>query len=465
MTGPSAPLSPSEPNPARRPWRKGTLAALILAVLTLFALAYGYGRQPARTRLEFRHHWTGTYANLASDSLQRFAATHPHIDLQPLAVHNHWSKQYLLESVQNNSLPDVITMSSGLVDLINHDADLLLPLEPLARSTGDDLARLLPARELIGLSPRGELRALPLSARFSAATMLINLDVVEQAGLSIPAQRIRTWAEFTDLSRQLVDALNPPGQLNIVAWHPLFDRGYPMVGVLSYGHTPIISADGRTSLLDRPEVRAVWLEIERYLRTVYDSHGGIAALLQWRQRNGGFSVTTTHTPFAHGRVAFNFGGLQAIAAQQKLNPALRVISHPIPGLNGPILLPVRSVGCIGISRQCRDPAAAWQLVRYLALTREGNSPVNFANGTLSAVPELNDLAAYQKSYGPAWTEAQALTEHLPSGQITLEVQWLDEFNLDFLSHRATDEPLDRTIQRMHLALQTWLDQRTNSGRR
>lgn len=439
---------------SRRPW-------LWLAVLVLIALvgaAYLWLRPPARTRLEFRHHWTGGNSALAAGILKNFAATHPEIDLQPIAVHNHWAKQYLVESMQNRTLPDVFTMSTALVAMVNQD-DHLLPLEPLARATGDDLTRLFPARELDGLSTGGALRALPLSGRFSGATLLINLDVVDQAGLTTPILRVRTWGEFTELSRQLVAALNPPGELQIAAWNPLFDRGYPMVAALCYGRTPIISADGRTSLLDRPEVLPAWQAIEHYFHEVYGAHGGAAALIQWRHRHGGFALGTMHVPFAQGKVAFNFAGLPAIAAHRKINPEARIASRLIPGLAGPVLLPGRPVSAVGISRQSPNPAAAWQLVRYLTLTAEGNQAINLAGGTPSAIPALTDTAEYQRRHGAAWTEAFATTEHLPPEQILFEAEWNDQFNLEYLSRRATGEPLDRTIQHLHQMLQTWLDRR------
>lgn len=454
------PVSPDDFSAASsRPvarWRLGLAVATVLLVLS--AAGAWHWLRPQRTKLEFLHSWTSLHAPLAQKILARFTSQHPRIELQTIAVHSQWSKNYLLESLHNGSLPDIFVLSSGFINELD-PAQNLAALDQLAQADGVDLNALLPARELAGFRIDGHVRALPFTARSTAAMLVINLDLVERAGLATPALRIRNWAEFTAVSRQLVDALNPPGELHIVAWNPLLDRGVPALAALSYGDAAIMTPDGRTSLLDQPAMRPSWEAIEYYLHEVYNRHGGIKALIKWRHEHGGFASHTAQAPLAQGLAVFNFAGLWGIGAHQKANPAVRLAARPFPGLHGPVVLPAGNVACISINRHCPDPAAAWQLVRYLTLTAEGNGELNLAAGTLCALPALNDLAAYRRKYGPVWEDVAPISTDVPSGRLLFDADSIERLTLDYLRLSAADTPLAETIRQVHRNYQAVLDQR------
>ncbi len=435
------------------------LLYVILLVLAVAAISYAVLKQQStgRVRLELFHIWSGLRLNHVTDALNAFSQTHPEIEVHSNTVNTAWARPYLMDASKNGYLTDVVMVNAGWVNDIN-SAQTMMDLKPFLDADNINIDNLIPENELESGRSGNAIYLLPFSARSTSALLYINENLTAKAGLAGEALELKTWDQFIEVSKRLVEKLNAPGELETIAWNPLLDRGIPTVALLgkSLG-ADTQSADGRFAMLDSLEMEPAWQAIDRYVTEVYGSRGGFRALLEWRNRYGGFASNTAFLPFAHGRCAFSIGGLWAFGIHAKITPKLAQAVRPIPGINDRIPLFRSNTWLLGISKNTPNPQAAWKLLRFLTLEEEGNRKLNLAFGLIPAVTKYQDPEPYLKLYGPRWNQVIPYQSNQNTPVVEFNADYIEPINISLLTNRAIGLPLDEVIGRMQAEMQGYIE--------
>ena len=98
---------------------------------------------------------------------------------------------------------------------------------------------------------------------------------------------------------------------------------------------PIISDDGKTSLINTPGVVETMRKFDQYIQEVYGKFGGYKALLEWGSRVAGVDTGGAQVqPFIKEAQAFYVSGSWTIAQTKAGNPDLEFGILPVPGFKG-----------------------------------------------------------------------------------------------------------------------------------
>ncbi len=431
--------------------------ALLLCAIT--ALGFWLFKRPSgeKNRIDFFHVWSGLRTAHADDALDRFLAANPDIEIHRHAVNPSWAKPYILDAARKGYLTDVVMINAAWAKEIDPD-NTLLDLTPFLEAEDIELQKMIPPAEVVEGMINNRSHLIPFSAQSVSSLLFINEKLTAQAGISDDALNIKTWDQFIDLSKILVEKLNPPGELETIAWNPLLDRGIPTIALLAKSlGLETQTADGRFALLDTAEMYPAWVAVDRYITEVYGSRGGAHALLRWRNRYGGFSTNSAFLPFAHSRCAFSISGLWAFGIHARITPNLAQSVRPVPGLHKPIPLFRSHSWQIGISKTSTNPEAAWKLLRFLTLEEDGNRNLNIAFGLIPAISAYQNPEPYLKLYGPRWKQLLPYIEHSPASVADFNADYIEPIALSFLTLRASGLSLEQTITKLQSEMQSYLE--------
>jgi ABC-type glycerol-3-phosphate transport system substrate-binding protein len=258
------------------------------------------------------------------------------------------------------ALPDVLDVDSPYVGPWAAEG----VLQPIGDLVGDELRRdLLPSLLEQG-SYRGELYA--LGAYDSALVVYYNRDIIEKASLDPPehAANAWTWPEFVSALRRVKPYAAIPLSLHMdepsdewftYAFSPL---------IWSYGGR-LIGADGAT------------------VEGVLNSDAAIDAVEKWQrlfQEGLADATSTTPNPFAAGLAAFDWTGHWMLPSFETTE-GLRFGVMPLPRMGSANAFACGS-WCWGLSRDCRDRQAAFEVIRWFLDPQEGIRPMVEANGAV-----------------------------------------------------------------------------------
>ncbi len=433
-------------------------SALILGICTVLAAGIWLLNKPGQSRasIVFFHVWSGWKEVPAEKALAEFAQKNPDIEIQSQVVNPLWANPYLFDAARNGYLPDVLTLRTSWQDNLDPEKNLL-DLTPYINADNIDLETLISKEELDGTKINNKLYLIPFSARSTSALLYINETLATQAGLNAEALGLKTWDEFIALSKILVDRLNPPGQLEIVAWNPLLERGIPTFAILAQSlGIETQSADGTQALIGQPTMFPVWQAIDRYITEVYGSRGGARALLLWRNRYGGFATSSAYLPFAHGRCVFSISGSWAFGNHASASPQLQQAVRPVPGFSRPIPLYRSHAWRIGISKKTTNPHAAWRLLRFLTLEQAGNQRLNLEYALQPAITKYQSSEHLTRLFGQRWQEIAPYLKNQNAPTIDFKADYISPLYLTFITQRASGQSLEKTVARLQSEMQGYL---------
>lgn len=211
-----------------------------------------------------------------------------------------------------------------------------------------------------------------LGAFDSALVVYYNREIIERVGLQPPEQVAKawTWDEF-------VSALHRVKPHAAIALSLHMDEQSDEW--LTYAFSPLIwSRGGR---LIGPD-RLVGAENDR-VAGVLNSPAAVAALTKWQElfTSGLAEATTTNpNPFAAGLAAFDWTGHWMLPSFEAAE-GLRFGVMPLPRMGDQVVCASGS-WCWGMSRDCRDRAAAWKVIEWFVDPVQGIKPIVEANGAV-----------------------------------------------------------------------------------
>lgn len=346
----------------------GWRALLMLAL----SLAGGCGPDAAReaagtrrvTLTVWAHHGQPAERAALAAIVEAFNAAHaadgPRVEISFFPDRQYADKVSIASATRR--LPDVVEIDGPCVGPWAAEG-LLAPLDPFV----DDGLR---ADFLPTIIAQGTYdgRLFALGAFDSALVVYYNRAILARAGVN-PPERVAdawSWAQFRDALARVKPFAAVPLALHVD------DPGDEW---LTYAFAPLIwSAGGR--LIDT-EAQCV--------AGVLDSPAAIGAIARWQALfRDGYAEASTVNPnlFVDGQAAFDWSGHWMLPVFEAAE-GLEVGAMPLPRL-GPHSVAAAGSWCWGISRDCRDPQAAWRFLAWLLDPQHGIQPMVAANGAIPA---------------------------------------------------------------------------------
>jgi fructooligosaccharide transport system substrate-binding protein len=264
----------------------------------------------------------------------------------------------------------IASASRTLPDVLDVDGPYVGPwaAEGLLQPIDDLLNADLRADLLDSLIEQGTYngRLYALGAFDSALVVYYNRDVIEKVGL-VPPESVAnawTWDQFVEALDKVKPHVPVPLSLHM---DDQSDEWF------TYAFSPLIWSNGGR-LIDSAGRRAFG---------VLDSTSNVEAVTRWQQlfKHGLAEPTSTNPdPFGAGLAAFDWTGHWMLPQFEKTD-GLRFGVMPLPRMGD---RPVCASGswCWGISRSCREQAAAWKVVTWFLDPAQGIRPIVEANGAV-----------------------------------------------------------------------------------
>ncbi|MGD8451456.1 MAG: sugar ABC transporter substrate-binding protein [Phycisphaerae bacterium] len=360
---------------ARRRWRR--LSAALLVGAALLPCWVGCDRKPADGEVRVVRLWAHQGQEKENAAMRAIAdAFNAEHAAQKLRVEITFypDRQYADKvsiAAFSKTLPDVLDVDGPYVGPWAAEG-ILQPLDELIDET-------LRADLLSSLIEQGTYadHLYAVGAFDSALVVYYNADVIERAGLHPPEHVAEawTWDEFVQALEQVKPLATVPLSLH------MDDASSEW---FTYAFSPLLWSNGG-QLID--DGRAVG---------VLDSPANIAALTRWQQlfRDGLAEPTSTNPdPFSAGLAAFDWTGHWMLPRFEQ-KEGLRFGVMPLPKM-GERFVAASGSWCWGISRDCGDRAAAWQVISWLLDPEHGIKPIVQANG---AVPGRRSAFALFPEY-------------------------------------------------------------------
>lgn len=371
--------------------------------------------------------------------LDQFMAMNPDIKVELLYIPSDYS-QKVQTMIAGGTAPDIIQLSEDVHSYSSKGQ--IIPLDDFIANDNIDLK----ARygETGGLTPAysydGKLYAMP--DRGGALTLYYNKDMFDKAGLSYPTQAW-TWVEFLDAAQKLTvrdgDAVTQYG-FAAGGWWPWWMSFIYMNG------GAVLDANGQPVVNSPEAVEA----IQFYNDLVYT--------YKVAPSPEDYANLGTNSPdplFAQGKVAMSttgfwgIGGLKDATFNWDIAPLFK---NKIPAT-------VLFGSGFGISKDSKNPEAAWKVIEYLT-SEEGQAPiVEFKQDAPANIVTLNSEAFLNQSWSDKPINMAALAESadaafpLPLSPKWNEMMTIFDTNLgEVFANRAQVQPTMDTIQQQLLEL-------------
>jgi multiple sugar transport system substrate-binding protein len=327
--------------------------------------------EPAGT-IEFWHFFTDREAKAIADVVHDFEATHPKIHV---VIKDGQDDSKMTQAISAGQGPDLgLSYSTDIVGKFCHSG-AWLDLQPYIARDHVDMAK-IPASVQSYTRYQNKQCTMPfLSDTYG---LYYNKDMFAAAGIANPP---RTLAELADDAKRLTRR-RADGTIEVAGFLPLF--GY-------YENSPAHVA---------PMVAAKWLTPDG--RSAIGTDPGWKTYLTWQKqlvdwfgyknlekfRAGLGDEFSADNAFQKGKVAINMDGEYRIAFVKDQAPKLSFGTAPVPTVDGSNYGAGYITGNVaGISRNSRNPEAAWALLKYL--TTDTAALVKLANG-IKNVPTTTD---------------------------------------------------------------------------
>lgn len=433
----------------------------VVGLCVVFAFLVGMFAVPEAdaAKLTWWHLWGGSREELITKLVEEYQKAHPDVEFEVTFTPPNELQKKVMQAAGTGTLPDVVEIHSGWYSLLSPE-DTLLNLDPYIEKDGIVLADILVDAEAKRSYYEGSVYSLPNVNAGGQGLFFYNKDLMEQAGLDPVADAPTNWDEFTAVSKTLVEKLNPGDQLDVIAWDPNQMAGQPALVVFSYGAGyPTVSDDGKTSLLNTPEVIETAKKFDQYIEEVYGKYGGYKAILEWNSRVAGADTGAAQVQaFVKAAQVFYVSGSWTIGQVQSGNPDMDFGILPVPGFNGQHGGTAKNGWSYAISKTSKNADAAWEFLKFITIDPAGNGEFCKAQNRPSPITSVNEDAHYTEAMGDMWTNlvASMNMDIVPAApdiyQDTVK-PWLR----DFPARRAAGESVEEIMEDIHATFQDFLD--------
>jgi ABC-type glycerol-3-phosphate transport system substrate-binding protein len=285
-----------------------------------------------------------------------------------------------------------------------------------------------------------------------------NKGLMEKAGLD-PAKDVpKNWDELIKVSKILVEKLNPGNQLDVLAWYPWQDTGQPMVTVYSYGAGhPIVSPDGKKSLLNTPGVLETAKKFDQYVDEVYGKFGGYKALIEWASRTIGAETGAAQVqPFVKEAQVFYISGSWTIGQVESGNKTMKFGLGPIPGFTRQHGATAKDGWSYAINKNSKNKEAAWEFLKFITIDPAGNGEFCKAQNRPCPIAAVNQDPHYQVM-GEMWPNMIATMNLDVIPDTDVYQNTLIPWFRDVPSRRIAGQTIDAIMEEIHATFQDYLD--------
>jgi len=379
--------------------------ATVCGLIALFGVA-GMARLSVAeepVKLTWWHLWGGSRAPLIDKLIADYKKAHPNVEIEVTFTPPNELNTKVMQAAGTGTLPDVVEIHSGWY--VNLDpANTLLNLDEHLKKENIVLEDILMEAEAKRSYYEGSVYSLPNVNAGGQGFFFYNTGLMEKAGLDPAKDLPKNWDELIQVSKTLVEKLNPGNQLDVIAWNPWQDTGQPMVTVYSYGAGhPIVSDDGKTSLLDTPEVIETAAKFDQYIEEVYGKFGGYKALIEWASRTIGAETGAAQVqPFVKEAQVFYISGSWTIGQVESGNKEMKFGLMPIPGFTKQHGATAKDGWSYAINKNSKNIEAAWEFLKFITLDPAGNGEFCKAQNRPCPMVAVNSDPYYQ-AMGDRWT--------------------------------------------------------------
>jgi len=283
--------------------------------------------------------------------------------------------------------PDLVEIDLGSVAkfLRPPTSDIgLLALNPYLEESGD-MQRLLPSR-LVTWSKHGIIYGIPRDVH--PVTLTYRNDLFDQAGVDL--ESAGTWPRFQQACLAFQSYWSAHGQPQRRAMELYTTQSEELLMILLQRHINLVDDNGGIHLTDPGVAQTVAF---------------YAQLVAGPSQSTGIAADTIPgTPFGYRDLAD--GSICAMFTPDWRTAYLKEYAPELAGKLRMMPLPVFEAGdaptstwggtMIGIPRACKDPKAAWELLRFLCLGRTGLEARQAYSDIIPPVKELWNDPIYQK---------------------------------------------------------------------
>ncbi|GGV32202.1 ABC transporter substrate-binding protein [Kitasatospora herbaricolor] len=318
--------------------------------------------------ITFWHGWSQDSETKAiNDNIAAFEKAHPNIHVKAVGnIADDKTNQALRAG--GDDAPDVVssftTNNVGTFCSSNVFADL----NPLLKKDGIDAAKTFPAAMLNYTQFKGNQCSLPLLG--DVFGLYYNKKAFAAAGITAPP---KTFSEFADAAAKLTiadgDGFKQLGFMpNYHGYESTTEHFLGQFGPSYFG------SDGKSSIATDPKVA----EMLTWQKGLVDKLGGFDKLEKYRASFG--DEFSAKNPFHTGQVAMAIDGEWRTASLATDKPDFEWATAPFPVPDAEVSTYGRGYQTgtiIGIAKNSKKQAAAWELVKYL--TTNTDAVVSFAN--------------------------------------------------------------------------------------
>jgi multiple sugar transport system substrate-binding protein len=320
------------------------------ALLCVLAL-WGCG-EPADGRVTIDFWAMGREGEVVQELTREFERLHPEIEVRVQQIPWSAAHEKLLTAFAGDSMPDVFQLGNTWIpEFVALDA--VLPLdERLAAAPGlardDFFAGIVATNEI-----DGRLYGVPWYV--DTRLLFYRTDILEQAGYSEPP---RSWAEWQDAMARVDAAAGPEGDAIIL---PNNEWATIVILALQQGAT-LLQGDAECGDFQAPAFRRA---LALYLSIFENGFASAAASAQ---------IANLYQEFARGRFSMYISGPWNLGEFARRLPAALQddwATAPMPAPDGSYPgISLAGGASLAIHRGSEHQAAAWELIRFLAGTRQ-----------------------------------------------------------------------------------------------
>jgi multiple sugar transport system substrate-binding protein len=368
----------------KRPLGAVALAATVLTATLLAACTPGKApvapASPGTTAsgtVEFWHFFVDREAKAIEDVVHDFEASHPNIKV---TIKSGQDDTKMTQAISAGQGPDLgLSYSTDIVGKFCHSGAWIDLSQYISRDAVDMTK--IPAA--VQSYTKFENKQCTMPFLSDTYGLYYNKKMLADAGIANPP---KTLTELADAAKKLTKR-KADGTIEVAGFLPLF--GYyenspahwaPMAGA------QWLTPDGKSAIGGD----AGWKEILEWQKGLVD-YFGYKNLEKFRASLG--DEFSADNAFQKGKVALNIDGEYRIAFIRDQSPSLQFGTAPIPvGDAHPDMYGAGYLtgNVVGISRNSKNPEAAWELLKYL--TTDTQAIVKLANG-IKNVPTTTDALA------------------------------------------------------------------------
>ena len=439
--------------------RKLFTGAVLYMTMIVFGAMSGGQPAEAKTTLSWWHLWGGSRTELIEKLAADYQKIHPDVEFEITFTPPNELQKKVIQAAGTGTLPDIVEIHSGWYLQLAPE-QTLLNLDDYLEQDGIVLKDILVDAEAKRSYYEGSVYSLPNVNAGGQGLFFYNKDLMEKAGLDPVNDAPTNWDEFTQVSKTLVEKLNPGDQLDVIAWDPNQMAGQPAVVVFSYGAGfPTVSDDGKTSLLNAPEVIETAKKFDQYIEEVYGKFGGYKAILEWNSRVAGVDTGEAQVAaFIKEAQVFYVSGSWTIGQVKSGNAEMDFGILPVPGFKGQHGGTAKNGWSYAINKRSKNADAAWDFLKFITIDPAGNGEFCKAQNRPSPILSVNKDPYYTEQMGEMWTNLViSMTKDIVPAAPDIYQDTVKPWLRDIPARRVAGESIEEIMEDIHQTFQDYLD--------